>query len=430
MSPITQETLAITIFMLTYILIATGYKERTIASIAGVTALWAAKILTRDEMVSYVNFEALGLLFGMMIIIGALREAGFFRWLGLYLADTCKYNPKLMLIIFSLTTGFLSAFLDNVTTILFMASVTIDIAEILKLNPKPYIITQVLASNIGGAATLIGDPPNIMIASAGNLTFIDFLLNTAPISFLSLLTLLFFSIKYYKVNNKIEILKILIKPFKPSEVISDKRLLKMGILVFCITIFLLTIHDKLNLSPSIIVLLAAAFILLIGGEKMPRILEDVEWNTLIFFGCLFIIVGGLEKTGVIQKLASYLILIINHNPLTGVTLVLWSSALISSLIDNIPLAASFIPLLKSVSKESGVSIYPLWWALALGCGFGGNGTIIGASANIIAISLSQKRGILITFKEFAKIGVIILLITITIANLLLILKFFLPKIIF
>ncbi|MEM2843168.1 MAG: ArsB/NhaD family transporter [Candidatus Bathyarchaeia archaeon] len=423
MSPINQETLAITIFMLTYILIATGYKERTIASIAGVTALWAAKILTRDEMLGYVNFEALGLLFGMMIVIGALREAGFFRWLGLYLADICKYNSKLMLIIFSLTTGFLSAFLDNVTTILFMVSVTIDIAEILKLNPKPYIITQVLASNIGGTATLIGDPPNIMIASAGNLTFIDFLLNTAPISFLNLLILIFLSTKYYKkeVNVKVEALKI---PIKPSEVISDKRLFKIGILVFCITIFLLTIHHKLSLSPSIIVLLAASFILLIGGEKMPRILEDVEWNTLIFFGCLFIIVGGLEKVGVIQKFASYITLIINHNSLIAVTLILWSSALISSAIDNIPLAASFIPLLKGASKVSGIPIYSLWWALALGCGFGGNGTIIGASANIIAIGLSRRRGVLITFKEFAKIGIIILLITVATVNLLLILKSF------
>ncbi|MEM1588733.1 MAG: ArsB/NhaD family transporter [Candidatus Bathyarchaeia archaeon] len=420
MSPITQETLALTIFISTYILIATGYRERTIASIAGVTALWAAKILTGDEMVGYVNFEALGLLFGMMIIIGALREAGFFRWLGLYLAHICKYNPKLMLITFSLTTGFLSAFLDNVTTILFMVSVTIDIAETLKLNPKPYIITQVLASNIGGTATLIGDPPNIMIASAGNLTFIDFLLNTAPISFLNLLILLFFSIKYYKVKSK----KVLEIPIKPSEVISDKRLFKMGILVFCATIFLLIIHHKLNLLPSIIVLVAASFILLIGGEKMPRILEDVEWNTLIFFGCLFIIVGGLEKTGVIKNFASYITLVINSNPLNAVTLILWVSALISSAIDNIPLAASFIPLLKNVSKESGISIHSLWWALALGCGFGGNGTIIGASANIIAIGLSQKRNISITFKEFAKIGMIILLITTTIANLLLILKSF------
>jgi Na+/H+ antiporter NhaD/arsenite permease-like protein len=418
-----QEAIAITIFIVTYLFIATGYRERTIASIGGVAALWLTKILSENEMVSYVDFKALSLLFGMMVIIGALREAGFFRWLGLHLANACKCNPKLMLIAFTLTSGFLSAFLDNVTTILFMVSVTIDVAETLKVNPKPYIISEVLASNIGGAATLIGDPPNIMIASAGNLTFIDFLLNATPISFLNLLLLILFISYYYKKFFKIKSLVTKI-PIEPSETISDKKLFKIGSLTFCITIFLLIIHNKLSLFPSTIVLLSATFILLIGGEKMPRILEDIEWSTLIFFSCLFIIVGGLEKTGVIQKLSLYTTLIINHNVALAITSILWFSALASSAIDNIPLAASLIPLIQNVSKESGISIYPLWWALALGCGFGGNGTIIGASANIIAIGVAQKRGISITFKDFLKIGIVALLITTSIANLLLLLKTF------
>jgi Na+/H+ antiporter NhaD/arsenite permease-like protein len=414
-----QETIAIIIFAITYLLIATGYKERAIASIAGVAALWIAKILTKDEMINYINFEALSLLFGMMIIIGALREAGFFRWLGLHLANACKCDSKLMLIAFTLASGFLSAFLDNVTTILFMVSVTIDIAETLKINPKPYIISEVLASNIGGTATLIGDPPNIMIASAGNLTFIDFLLNVAPASFLNLFILMIFaSLYYYKGFGKIEVLMKEF-PIKPSETISDKKLFKIGSLIFCATIFLLIIHHKLGLSPSTIVLLAAAFTLLIGGGKMSRILEDVEWSTLIFFSCLFIIVGGLEKTGVIQKLSFYIMLIIHRNIAIAGTLILWLSALASSAVDNIPLAASLIPLIQNVSNEAGINIYPLWWALALGCGFGGNGTIIGASANIIAIGVAQKRGISITFKEFLKIGMIVLLITTSIANFLL-----------
>jgi Na+/H+ antiporter NhaD/arsenite permease-like protein len=418
-----QEAIAITIFIVTYLFIATGYKERTIASIGGVAALWLTKILSEKEMVNYVDFKALSLLFGMMVIIGALREAGFFRWLGLHLTNACKCNSKLMLIAFTLTSGFLSAFLDNVTTILFMVSVTIDVAETLKVNPKPYIISEVLASNIGGAATLIGDPPNIMIASAGNLTFIDFLLNATPISFLNLLLLILFISYYYKKFFKIKSLITKI-PIEPSETISDKKLFKIGSLTFCITIFLLIIHNKLSLFPSTIVLLAATFILLIGGEKMPRILEDIEWSTLIFFSCLFIIVGGLEKTGVIQKLSLYITLMINRNVALAITSILWFSALASSAIDNIPLAASLIPLIKNVSKESGINIYPLWWALALGCGFGGNGTIIGASANIIAVGVAQKRGISITFKDFLKIGIITLLITTSIANLLLLLKTF------
>jgi len=202
-----------------------------------------------------------------------------------------------------------------------MVSVTIDIAETLKVNLKPYIISEVLASNIGGVATLIGDPPNIMIASAGNLTFIDFLLNATPISFLNLLLLILFISYYYKKFFKIKSLVTKI-PIEPSETISDKKLFKIGSLTFCITIFLLIIHNKLSLFPSTIVLLSATFILLIGGEKMPRILEDIEWSTLIFFSCLFIIVGGLEKTGVIQKLSLYITLMINRNAALAITSIL------------------------------------------------------------------------------------------------------------
>jgi len=303
-----------------------------------------------------------------------------------------------MLITFTLTSGFLSAFLDNVTTILFMVSVTIDIAETLKVNPKPYIISEVLASNIGGAATLIGDPPNIMIASAGNLTFIDFLLNTAPISFLNLLLLILFISYYYRKFFKVESLVTKI-PIEPSETISDKKLFKIGGLTFCVTIFLLIIHDKLSLSPSTIVLLATTFILLIGGEKMPRILEDIEWNTLIFFSCLFIIVGGLEKIGVIQKLSLYITLMINRNVALAITSILWFSALASSAVDN---SFSRFPYSLNTKCFKGIwnKYLPFMVGFSFRMRFEGNGTIIGASANIIAVGVAQKRDVSITFKDF------------------------------
>jgi Na+/H+ antiporter NhaD/arsenite permease-like protein len=413
-----QQGIALLIFGLTYAFIATGRRERTIAAMAGAAAMFAAGILTRDEMVAFVNFEAIGLLFGMMVVVGVLREAAFFRWLGIHLANLCRCRPARMLVLFTLMTAFLSAFLDNVTTVLFMVVVTVEIFGYLRTNPIPFIISEIMASNIGGTATLIGDPPNIMIATAREFSFSDFLANTGPIAAVSTLAGLLILYLYYRKQLSIP-LEVQSLPSKPDTVVADRRLFKIGLITFAVIIALFFLEDITTLAPTTIALLFATFLLFVGGPRMKEILDDVEWSTLLFFAALLIVVGGLEKTDVISLVAGNLAGFIGDNELVAVTTILWVAAFGSAIIDNIPFVAAFIPLLQDLGQAPAASSNAVWWALALGAGFGGNGTIIGASPNVVASGISQKMGYKISFIEFSKVGLLVTLTTVAIANIML-----------
>ena len=420
-----EQLIALLIFVATYLLLATGYRERTIAAMVGVGAIWAFGILTPQEMIGYVDMNAIGLLFGMMIIVGALREARFFRWVGVYVANVCHCKPMHLLVVFTLLTAGLSALLDNVTTVLFMVTVTIDIAELAKLDPKPYILSEIVASNIGGAATLIGDPPNIMIASATGLSFAEFLVNVGPISLVALtISLLYFRRQFRKNMKEADAkAKQTALPIATSDVSPDRRLLWAGLATLVGAVVLFSLQDVVGIRPTVVALVAAVLLLFVGGPRMPEILKEVEWSTLIFFGLLFVVVGALEKTGWMHLVAQAMSPLVEGNRALGVSTVLWISSLTSAFIDNIPFTASFIPVLMNLGSISGVTVYPLWWALSVGTGLGGNGTIIGASANVIATGLAQARGVKITFVEFAKIGMVILLLTTGVANLMLLIRF-------
>jgi Na+/H+ antiporter NhaD/arsenite permease-like protein len=391
----------------------------------GVGAIWAFGILTPQEMIGYVDMNAIGLLFGMMIIVGALREARFFRWVGVYVANVCHCKPMHLLVVFTLLTAGLSALLDNVTTVLFMVTVTIDIAELAKLDPKPYILSEIVASNIGGAATLIGDPPNIMIASATGFSFAEFLVNVGPISLVALtISLLYFRRQFRKNMKEADAkAKQTALPIATSDVSPDRRLLWAGLATLVGAVVLFSLQDVVGIRPTVVALVAAVLLLFVGGPRMPEILKEVEWSTLIFFGLLFVVVGALEKTGWMHLVAQAMSPLVEGNRALGVSTVLWISSLTSAFIDNIPFTASFIPVLMNLGSISGVTVYPLWWALSVGTGLGGNGTIIGASANVIATGLAQARGVKITFVEFAKIGMVILLLTTAVANLILLIRF-------
>ena len=415
-----EQLIALLIFMATYVLLATGYRERTIAAMAGVGAIWALGILTPQEMISHVDMNALGLLFGMMIIVGALREARFFRWLGVYIANACHCRPMQLLVVFTLMTAGLSALLDNVTTALFMVTVTIDIAELANLNPKPYILSEIVASNIGGTATLIGDPPNIMIGTATGFSFLEFLVNMGPIAVVALFVSLFYFHRKFRQDMK-EGQEAL--PIIASDAVPDRRLLWPGLVTLAGAVLLFSLQDIVGIYPTAVALAAAFILLFVGGPKMPEILKEVEWSTLIFFASLFVVVGALEKTGWISLVAQGISHFVGENRLLGVTTVLWTSSLTSAFIDNIPFSAGFIPVLTSWGVGSGADVYPFWWALSAGTGLGGNGTIIGASANVIATGLAQARGVKITFAEFAKVGMVILLLTTALANLILLIRF-------
>jgi Na+/H+ antiporter NhaD/arsenite permease-like protein len=422
-----EQLVALLIFVVTYILLATEYREATIATMAGVAAIWAFGILTPEEMISYVDMNAIGLLFGTMIMVGALSEAHFFQWLGVAVARLCRYRPTYLLIAFTLMTGGLSAILPNVTTVLFMVTITIAIAELLKLDPKPYVFSEVLASNIGGLATLIGDPPNMMIATATGFSFLDFLANLGLISLLALFISLAYIWGKFRDNMKrADALSALQEPMpllKMPDMNSDQRLLWISLATLVCTVTLFCLQDIVGIYPTAVALLAATVLLLVGGRKMPDILRDVEWSTLLFFGSLFIVVGALEKTGWMDSAAQAILGFAGGNTAPGVSVVLWSFSLMSAFINNIPLAAAFIPVLKTLGNVSGLNVYPFWWALAAGTGLGGNGTIIGASSNVIAIGLARSKGVRITFVEFAKIGIVVLVLTTLVANSILLLKF-------
>jgi len=420
-----EQLIALLIFLVTYLLLATGYRERTIAAMAGVGAIYAFGILTPQEMTGYVDVNAIGLLFGMMIIVGALREAQFFRWVGVRVASVCRGRPIHLLVALTLMTAGLSALLDNVTTVLFMVTVTIDIAELVKLDPKPHILSEIAASNIGGAATLIGDPPNIMIAAATGFSFPEFITNLAPVSLAALsVSLFYFCMRFRKTMKEHGgEQKLAAPPTMASDAPPDRRLLWTGLVTLVAAIVMFSLQDVVGVYPTVVALAAAVILLFVGGPRMPEILREVEWSTLIFFGSLFVVVGALEKTGWMSLVAQVMLPIVGANRTIGVSVVLWISSLISAFIDNIPFTASFIPVLTDLGRLSGVNVYPLWWALSAGAGLGGNGTIIGASANVIATGLAQARGVKITFMEFARTGIVILVLTTALANLILLARF-------
>ncbi len=416
-----EKIIALLIFIITYIYIASGRRDKQIASIAGATLIWIAGIMTGEEMLKALDFETLGLLFGMMVIVGALREAGFFRYVGLLIADFCRYIPFRMYIMLTLATAVLSALLANVTVVLFMTMIIIELSETFKFNPIPFIISEILASNIGGSATLIGDPPNIIVAMQIKMQFMDFIINIAPISLIGLVVMMMMLYFFYR--HEFEKKKIIVElPLKPSHMIKDKPLFYISIVTFIVTLIMFFIQPYLNMSIASIALISSAFLLFVGGEKMPKVLEDVEWGTLIFLSGLFIIIGGLEKTGLIHDIAMILKPYLIGNLYLSTTIILWLSALFSALIDNIPFTVAFIPILQEIVRSASANPDILWWALIVGADFGGNGTPIGASSNIVALHIAKEKGYDIEFIDFFKIGFTILVVTIGVSNLYLFIK--------
>ena len=415
-----QKSLSILIFLVTYVYIAIGRREKHITALIGAVLIYILGVLSATEILSYIDFETLGLLFGMMIIVGGLKESGFFYFIGLHIAKFSRCIPIKMFVLLMVITALLSALLANVTVVLFMTMIVIELSELLKIDSTPFIVGEILASNIGGSSTLIGDPPNIMVATQTHMSFTDFLINIAPASIISLIAAII--ILYFMYRDEMGTKEILIEfPIKPEEVIKDYRLLYSSWMIFLATIGFFLIKDYVNISYASIAIVAASILLFIGGEKMPRVLEDVEWDTLIFLTSLFIIIGGLQKTGVISDLAEMLHpYISSNNAIISSSIIIWISATLSAVIANIPFTAAFIPILKTIAtSKSGI----LWWALILGADLGGNATPIGAAPNVVALDLAKERGYKVTFKDFFKVGSIIVIATVGISNLYLIIRY-------
>ena len=395
------------ILILVYILITLEKLPRVVVALLGACILLLFKSVTQEEAFHYIDFNVIFLLVGMMILVNILKETGGIRWLAVWTLKKVNGSGVLLMIYFALLTAFISAFLDNVTTVLLLGSVTIAISKDLKINPVPYLVTQAIASNIGGTTTLIGDPPNIMIGSAADIDFNQFIIHLTPVILVVLVVNLFTLYLIYKKQLNIpETAKKELEAMSLNGLITNKALLKKSLVVIGGVIIAFFFHGALGLEAGTIALSGASVLLIFENRK--HIWEDVEWTTIFFFVGLFIIVGTVEKVGTIHIL-SELVFKLSHGSYAVTTYaILWMSGFLSAIIDNIPYTATMIPLIKNLGTHYH-DLKPLWWALSLGACLGGNGTLIGASANIVVADMANKNKYPITFIEFFRAGSIVMI---------------------
>ena len=418
-----MKIVAVAVFLIVILLIITERVHRTAAAMAGAMVLILTGVMSADKALSYIDFNTIGVLVGMMIFVAIVRRSGMFEYIAVRAAKAVHGDPWKIMVAFTLITAVLSAILDNVTTVLLVGPMSIAIARMLKIDPVPFLMGQILASNVGGTATLIGDPPNIMIGSAAHLSFMDFLENTGfAVLFILVVLILLMKIVYEK---KIELGTVdtgAIEKLDPSKSITNRALMKKGIIVLICVIVGFMFHDKLGIESSVIALTAAAVMLIIGREDVNEAIQDVEWTTILFFMSLFVVVGGLTETGIIKELASKIIDATNGHPMVTMLVLLWASALLSSILDNIPFVATLIPLILAMQAD-GIDVTSFWWAISLGACLGGNGTMIGASANVVLSDISTKHGYPITFNSYLHVGMPFMLLSIVISTVFLVVKF-------
>jgi Na+/H+ antiporter NhaD/arsenite permease-like protein len=402
-SPLLLSTL---IFVGTYVLIASERLHRTLAALLGAVILLLLHLLSQEEAFLAVDFNVIFLLAGMMIIAGVLQKTGVFQWTALRAAKVARGHPAVLLVLLSLVTAVLSAFLDNVTTVVLTVPLTIFITGVLRLNPVPYLIAQVLASNIGGAATLIGDPPNIMVGSRAGLDFVDFLVHVAPIAIIILIFFCFgLGIFFWRRLHVEPALREALLRIEERELITDHRLLRVALFVLGLTILGFLLHGALHYEAATVALAGAVLLVILARQQVHEVLKEVEWASLFFFIGLFIVVEGVVKAGLIELLADR-ILAFTGGDLRGTTLLLlWMSAIASGIVDNIPYTATMLPLVEQLGET--IPEFPLWLALILGADMGGNLTLIAASANVIVAGLAEENGYPIRFWEFLKYGVVV-----------------------
>ena len=418
-----SQIVAVAVFVVVMITIMTEKLHRSLAAITGAMIVLALHVMPFDAAMEHIDFNTLGVLLGMMLFVSVVKLSGVFEFLAIKCARLAKGDPWKIMLLFVLLTAVLSAFLDNVTTVLLIGPMTLTVCKLLDVNPIPFFMTEILASNIGGTATLIGDPPNIMIGSAAGYSFFDFILYDAPAVAIILVALLgvFYALYGRKMNVDDEH-KARIMELDEHAQIKNRRLLKQSVVMTALVVVGFMAHGALGLESCIIALGAAGIIMLISGESIEEALSNVEWTTLSFFAGLFVIVGALAETGVIGMLANGLIDATGGNVFITMLVLLIGSAVISSFLDNIPFVATMIPILLAM-ESTGMDVTPLWWAVSLGACLGGNGTLIGASANVVLSDISKKHGYEITFAKFFKTGFPIMLLTILIAGVYLVVRF-------
>lgn len=411
------ELLAGGVFLAVYALIVTEKIHRTLAALVGALLMIALGVLDQGEAFRNVDFNVIFLLAGMMIIANITAKTGVFQWLAVEAVRRAGGRPYELLVLTSIITAVVSAFIDNVTTVVLTTPVTFFVAQRLRVSPVPFLISQVIASNIGGAATLIGDPPNIIIGSKFGKDFNDFLLNVAPPTTVAFVLYLVFARWLFRQDLQAA------QPLAPAEIdrfvekeqhITDPRLLRIcfGVLAVTITGFLFS--RQLRLEGATIALAGAVTLMILTREDVHEVLKTIEWPTLFFFVGLFIVVGGVVKAGIIADLARRALELTGGRTDVAAMVVLWMSGILSAIVDNIPYTITMIPLVQDLGRT--VKIEPLIWALSLGANLGGNATIVGASANVVVASMSESRGYPITFTQYLRYGVPATLLTLLVST--------------
>ena len=422
MSP--NEIISIVIFLLVMVAIVSEKVHRAAASLAGAVILLVTHVLTVDSAIEHVDVNTIGVLVGMMLFVAVVKNSGLFEYIAIKSAKLTHGKPWAIMAVFTIITAALSAFLDNVTTVLLVGPMTLAITSILKVNPVPFLLTQILASNMGGTATLIGDPPNIMIGSEAGLGFADFILNTAPaVVIIMAASLLCFYLMFGRKLKVSDDAMQAVMELDENRAIKDKSLLIKSVVMIGLVVIGFMFHSSLGMESCTIALLAAVIMMIVGKQDVEDVIMGVEWSTILFFIGLFVVVGGMEETGVIDQLATLLIGMTGGNMMLTMLIILWVSAIVSSVLDNIPFVATLIPMILAIQAESGMDVTPLWWALSLGACLGGNGTLIGASANVVLSGISNKNGYPITFMSYLKVGFPMMILSVAISMVYLLLRF-------
>jgi Na+/H+ antiporter NhaD/arsenite permease-like protein len=422
-----QEFFAVALFVVVLALIAFEILNRTVAALLGAAILISFGILDQEQAATeFVDWNTIGLLAGMMVIVAILERTGVFEYLAIKSAQWGEARPGRILILLSLVTALLSAFLDNVTTVILMVPVTFLIADALESSPIPFLLTQVMASNVGGAATLIGDPPNILIGSAADLSFLDFVFALTPVVLLTLPAVLgVLYLMFRKDLSHSKDAEETIGAMDAAASIRDPILLRKSLIVLGLVIVAFFLHGALHLEAATIALFAA--LMLYARSDVEGILREVEWPTLLFFVGLFVLVGGLEATGFVGSIATALTNVAGGTSALTAIVVIWGSGIASGVVDNIPFTATMIPVIQDLAKAEGLSeeeVRPLWWSLALGADFGGNLTLIGASANVVVAGMSERAGQRISFVKFMLYGIPVTLVSLAVATVYVLVRYY------
>jgi Na+/H+ antiporter NhaD/arsenite permease-like protein len=417
---------ASSLLVATYAAVISEKINRAVIALLGACLMIVLGILTQEKAVEGIDFNTIGLLIGMMIIVAISRRTGMFEYLAIRSAKLVKANPASIMLVLQIVTAVVSAFLDNVTTVLLVVPVTLIICDHLGVKPYPFLVAQVFASNIGGTATLIGDPPNILIGSRVGLSFNDFIFNLTPaIIVIQLVTCGLFHVIWGRRFKATMRARAKVMAFDERNAIVDRGLLAKSLIVLAFVIAGFVLARQLHLEPATVALFGAAALLLLScigratdeqTKTVSKTFEEVEWITIFFFIGLFIVIYGVESTGLLAILASKLVALTGGDLRVTVYAILWASAILSSVVDNIPFVATMIPLVKDMAPAIGPDgLMPVWWALSLGACLGGNGTIIGASANLTVAGLAERAGIRFSFIEYMKIAYPVMLITVALS---------------